>query len=39
MVGEVQWGVGFVLLAANALGIWIAIRLLSRNAALFPFLI
>ena len=39
MVGEVQWGVGFVLLAANALGIWIAIRLLSSERRTLPFLI
>ena len=39
IVGEVQWGVGFVLLVVNALGIWTAIRLLSSERRTLPFLV
>ena len=39
MAGEVQWGVGLVLLAVNALGIWVAIRLLNSERRNIPFLI
>ena len=37
--GEVQWGVGFVLLVVNVFGIWIAIRLLSGERRTLPFLV
>jgi len=39
IAGEVQWGVGFVLLVVNALGIWTAIRLLSSERRTLPFLV
>ena len=39
IAGEVQWGVGLILLAANLLGLWMAIRLLNSQRGNIPFLI
>ena len=39
IAGDVQWGVGLCLLVANALGLWMAIRLLNSQRHKIPFLI
>jgi lipopolysaccharide transport system permease protein len=39
MTGEVQWGVGLVLLAVNGLGLWLSVRRLNQERANIPFLI
>ena len=39
MAGEVQWSVGLLMLAINAVGLWAALRLLNRERPHIPFLI
>ena len=39
MSGEVQWSLGLLMLAINALGLWIALRWLNRERPHIPFLI
>ena len=39
MVGEVQWSVGFLMLAVNCCGLWFALRWLNRERPYLPFLI
>ena len=37
MAGEMQWSVGFALLAVNAIGLWLSIYLLNRDRRNIPF--
>ena len=37
MAGEMQWAVGFALLAVNAIGLWLSIYLLNRDRRNIPF--
>ena len=39
MVGEVQWSVGLLMLAINAVGLWVALLWLNRERPHIPFLI
>ena len=39
MAGEVQWSVGLLMLAINAVGLWVALRWLNRERPHLPFLI
>ena len=39
MAGEVQWSVGFLLIALNLLGLWVALYWLNRERPHLPFLI
>ena len=39
MAGEVQWTVGFSMLAINFVGLMVAIRWLNRERSNIPFLI
>ena len=39
MAGEIQWSVGFSMLALNVVGLWLALRWLSRERPHLPFLI
>ena len=39
MAGEVQWSVGLLMLAINAVGLWLALRWLNSERPHIPFLI
>ena len=39
MTGELQWGVGFLLLGVNILGVFLSIRLLNRERKNIPFMV
>ena len=39
MAGEVQWSVGFLLIALNLFGLWVALHWLNRERPHLPFLI
>ena len=39
MTGELQWGVGLILLLVNAFGVWYSVRRLNHDRANLPFLI
>ncbi len=39
MAGEVQWSIGFLMVAINTFGLWFALRWLNRERPKIPFLI
>ena len=39
MAGEVQWSTGFMMVAINIFGLWVALRWLNRERPKIPFLI
>ena len=39
MIGEVQWSVGWLLLALNIIGLWVSLKWLNRERPCIPFLI
>ena len=39
MIGEVQWSVGWLLLALNIIGLWVSLKWLNRERPYIPFLI